>query len=257
MDLLAVHPDSRKLRAAAQGVALQLHLFYGRLPDMLDTAELDRRSRAAVEALQRSFARLRRASDLPAPATAVFAAGAALGRSPDPRQTPHAIIPGDDPYARLWNALFGLRARYAEGRAILAAVQGNTAEAIDLLEREIIHCADAPSHPAADVMSAFEALSGGLGDISTADRDRLLADMLQLLELTKSAHLLQFAHASRPQQWEEIGPQLHRLLLVLEILQLCRAADIPLAALDSLAPSVLAARIDQALTATAEHRRSA
>ena len=49
---------------------------------------------------------------------------------------------------------------------------------------------------------------------------------------------------------EAIGPQLHRLLLVLEILQLCRAADIPLAPLDSLAPIVLAARIDEALTAT-------
>jgi hypothetical protein len=73
--------------------------------------------------------------------------------------------------------------------------------------------------------------------------------MLELLELNRSARRLQLASASNPERTGEIQPQLHRLLLVLEILQLCRAADIPLACLDSLAPSVLAARIDATLMA--------
>ena len=246
MDLLALHPDSRELRAAAPRVELQLQVFYRSLPGTVAVAELDRRSLAAGEALQRRFASLGKASDLPEPAAAAFSAGAALCLPPD-RQTPRAIVPGDDPYAVLWNALLGLRAHYAECRAILSAVQCRTAEAVDLLEREIINCADVASNPAGDVLSSLDALSGTLSGIGAADRAMLLTEMLELLQLNRSAHLLQLASASGPESRGEIGPQLRRLLLVLEILQLCRAAGIPLAALDSLAPSVLAARIDETL----------
>jgi len=245
MDLLAFHPDSPELKAAARSVELQLHGFYHSLPGTLDVAELDRRSLVAGEALQRRFASLRRLPDLPEPAAAVFCAGAALCLPPDPRRTPQAIVPGDDPYAMLWNALLGLRARYAECRAILSAMQCRTAEAIDLLEQEVINCADAPADPAGDMVSSIEAL---LSDRGAAERDMLFTEMLELLELNRLAHRLMLAGGSRPESAAEIGPQLHRLLFVLEVLQLCRAADIPLACLDSLAPRVLAARIDATLT---------
>jgi hypothetical protein len=255
MDLLALHPDSRELRAAAQSVDRRLRAFRNSLP--LEVAELDRRSLTAGEALQRRFASLANASDLPAQAAAAFSAGATLCLPPDLRLMPHAIVPGDDAYAMLWNALLGLRARYAECRAILLAMQGRTAKAVDLLEREIIDCRDAPSDPARDVLTSLDALSGSLPHINAADRDMLRTEMVELLELSRSAHLLPIAGTGGPEGLEEIGPQLHRLLLVLEVLQLCRSAGIPLAALDSLAPIVLAARMDEAFTATAEHRQSA
>jgi hypothetical protein len=257
MDLLALRPDNRELGASAQSVDRRLRAFYSSLPDTLEVAELDRRSLAAGEALQRRFASLRKASDLPEHAAAAFSAGATLCLPPDLRRIPHAIVPGDDSYATLWNALLGLRARYAECRAILCAVQCRTAEAVDLLEREIINCRDVPPNPARDVLTSLDALSGTLPRIDAADRDMLLMEMVELLELSRSARLLQIASAGGPKGLQEIGPQLRRLLLVLEILQLCRAANIPLAALDSLAPSMLAARIDEALRAMAEHRQSA
>jgi hypothetical protein len=257
MDLLALHPDSRELGASAQSVDRRLRAFYSGLPDTLEAAELDRRSFAAGEALQRRFASLGKTTDLPEQAAAVFAAGAMLCLPPDLRRMPHAIVPGDDPYAMLWNALLGLRARYAECRAILAAIQCRTAEAVDLLDREIINCRDAPSNPAGDVLASLDALCGTLPRIDAADRDMLLAEMVELLELSRSAQLLRIAGASGPNGLEQIGPQLRRLLLVLEILQLCRAADIPLAPLHSLAPTMLAAQIDEALRATAERRQCA
>jgi hypothetical protein len=257
MDLLALHPDSRELRAAAQSVDRRLRAFRNSLPCTLEVAELDRRILTAGEALQRTFARLRHASDLPAQAAAAFSAGAALCLPPDLSLVPHAIVPGDDAYAMLWNALLGLRARYAECKAILLAMQGRTADAVDLLEREIIDCRDAPPHPVRDVLSSLDALSGTLPHINAADRDMLVTEMMAFLELSGSARLLPTASTGGPEELEGIGPQLHRLLLVLEALQLCRSAGIPLAALDSLAPIVLAAGMDGALTAMAEHRQSA
>jgi hypothetical protein len=256
MDLLALHPDSRELRGAALSLGRRLHAFYNSLPGTLEAAELDRRSLAAGEALQRSFDSLRTASDLPE-AAAVFSAGATLCLPPDLRRIPHAIVPGDDPYVMLWNAVLALRARYAECRAIVSAIQRRTAEAVDLLAREIINWRDVPSNPATDVLASLDALSATLPHLNAADRGMLRTAIMVLLELNKSAHLLQIATASGPEGVEEIGPQLRRLLLVLEILQLCRAADIPLGPLDSLAPRVLAARINEALTATAEHRQPA
>jgi len=257
MDLLALHPDSPDLGAAVSSASRRLYAFYNSLPDILQVVELDRRSLAAGEALQRSFGSLRTAPDLPEPAAAVLAAGARLRLPPDPRRMPHAIVSGDDPYALLWNAVLGLRARYAECRAIVASLQCRTAEAVDLLAREIINWRDVPSDPAADVVTALDALSGTLPHVNAVGRDMLRTEIGELQKLSRAAHLLWIASASGPEAPDAIGPQLHRLLLVLEILQLCRAAGIPLTPLHSLAPSVLAARIDEALIATAECRQSA
>ncbi|HVQ08898.1 MAG TPA: hypothetical protein VMS43_10745 [Allosphingosinicella sp.] len=257
MDLLALPGAGMELRGAAQHTDRRLRAFYGRLPYTLEAADLDRRSLAAGEALQRRFASFREASDLPEQAAALFAAGATLCLPPDLHRMPHGVVPGDDPYAIFWNALLGLRARYAECRAILLAMQCRTAEAIDLLEREIISGRDGPSDPARDVLTSLDAFRGALPHISATDRDILLTEMAELLELCRSAHLLQLASGGDPEGSAGTGPQLHRLLIVLEVLQLCRAADIPLAPLDSLAPTAFAARIDQALMATAQHRQSA
>jgi len=257
LDLLALHPESPELGVATQRMERQLRAFYANLPDGLTAAALDRKSVAAGKALERSFVRLGTASDLPEPAAAVFFAGASLTLPPDPRRMPHAILPGDDSYAILWNALLGLRARYAECRAILLAVQDRTAEAIDLLEREIVDCRDVPSNPASDVLISLDALSVTPPHIDAAIRDGLLTEMTELLDLTGAAHLLQLRSAHGAEASEEIGPQLERLLLVLEMSQLCRAADLRLGQSSSLAPSALAARLDEALMATAEHRQSA
>lgn len=248
MDLLALHPDSEEFGAALRSAERLLHAFYRDHPDALDADELDRRSLAAGEAVQRRFADLHKLPDLSEQAAAVFSAGAALCLPPDPRRTPHAVIPGDDPYATLWNALLGVRARYAECRAFLAAAEGRTAEAITLLEREVIDGWDIPPDPAGDVLAALEALSGSLPGIGREDRDRLAAEISTLLALSRPAHLLQLACASRPEGKEDIGPQLRRLLIVIEVLQCCRIVGIPLACLDSLAPAMLEVRIGEALT---------
>jgi hypothetical protein len=257
MDLIALPWDSSELGAAARHVDGRLRAFHTRLPGNLAAAELDRSSLAAGEALQRRFARFGSAPDLPERAVPLFAAGASLCLPPDPRRMPHGLVPGDDPYSTFWNALLGLRTRYAECRAILLDLQGRTAEAAALLELEIIGCGDGPSNPARDVLTSLDALSGALPHIEPTDRELLSTEMAELLELGRSAHLLQLARGDDAEGGSETGPQLHRLLVVLEILQLCRAAGIPLAALDSLSPSAFAARIDQALMATAEPRQSA
>ena len=221
MDLLALHPDSRELRAAARSLARRLHTFYNSLPGTLEVAELDRRSLAAGEALQRRFDSLRRASDLPEQAAAVLSAGATLCLPPDLRRIPHAIVPGDDPYAMLWNALLGLRARYAECRAILSTMQCRTAEAVDLLEREIINCRDVP---ATDILTALDALSGTLPHMDTADRDMLLAEILELLELSRSADLLQIASASGPEGLQRSGRNCTGSCLCLRF---CNSVELP------------------------------
>lgn len=257
IDLIALPSDSPELGSAARDSDRRLRSFCAGLPGSLDSAELDRRSLAAGEALQRRFASFGRAPGLPEQAVPLFAAGAALCLPPDPRRTPHAVVPGDDPYSALWNALLGLRARYAETRAVLLGLQGRTAEAAELLEREIIGRADGPSDPAADIQASLEALSGVLPDIDGTERELLAEEARQLVELGRSARLLQRAGDDGHEASEAIGPQLHRLLVLLEVLELCRAADIPLAPLDSLAPTAFAARIDQALNATAEIPRRA
>jgi hypothetical protein len=256
MDLLALPADGGAIGTAAKQVDLRLRAFYAELPDTLEVGELDARSLAVGEALQRRLASLAKTPDLPEPAVAVLRAGETLCLPPDLRRIPHDVVPGDDPYAMLWNAILGLRACYAECRAILLAARGATAEAVALLEREIIGCGEGTSNPALDLLSALDALPGVASRIDAADRNMLLTEMAELQELRRSANFLRLASTASDEAAES-GPQLHRLLLVLEVLQLCRAAGIPLAALDSLAPTALAARIDQALTATAEHRRFA
>jgi hypothetical protein len=257
MDLLAQPADGGELGVAARHLDRELRAFYRKLPDTLEAADLDRRSLAAGEALQRRFASFRKAPDLPEPADALFAAGATLCLPPDLRRIPHGIVPGDEWYAIFWNALLALRARYAECRAILLAVQGRTAEAVDLLEGEIIGCREGPSNPARDVLTALDALPRAPSHINAIERDMLLTEMAALLELSRPTHLLRLASGGGPEGSAEGGPQLHRLLIMLELLQLCRAAGIPLDSLDSLAPTAFAARIEQALMATADHRRSA
>jgi len=253
--LLALPVDSGNLRAATRQLSARLRAFYARLYVTLKAGELDSKTIAAGEALQRRFASFARNPDLPEPAKSLFSAGAALCQPPDLHRMPHGIVPGGEPYSILWNALLGLRASYAECRATLLAMQCRTAEAVALLEREILGSGESPSNPASDVLASLDALGEALPPIDAADRKLLLNEMNELLNLCRSARLLQLANADEGSP--EPGPQLHRLLLLLEILELCRAADIPLTLCDSLAPTAFAARIDQALTAMAEDRRLA
>ena len=252
MDLLALPADSSDLGDAARHLDGKIRAFYARLPCILEPAELDRSSLSAGEALQRRFAGFAKAPNLPEQAAALFAAGANLCLPPDLHRIPHDVVPGDDPYALLWNVLLGLRADYAECRAIFLAVQGRTAEAADLLEREIICSREGPSNPAGDVLASFAALSSALPHIDATGRDGLLAGMAEVRKLRNFAHFLQLARGGDRDGPAGTGPQLHRLLLLLEILQLCRAANILPAPLESLAPAALAARIDQALRAMGE-----
>lgn len=256
MDLLALPSDSPELGTAAGRLDDRLRAFYAGLPGALEAVELDRRSLAAGEALQRRFARFGAAPDLPERVVPLFAAGATLCLPPDPYRMPHGVVPGDDSYAIFWNALLGLRARHAECRAILLALQGRTSEAVDRLEREVIGCGEGPADPAGDLLSSLDALSGSLTHLGAMDRDLLRAEMAELLDLRTSAYFLQIARGGAA-AGPETGPQLHRLLIMLEVLQLCRAAGLPSAPLESLAPAALAARIDRTLREMADHRRTA
>ena len=249
VDLLALPADGGDLGAAARQLSARLRAFYARLPLALDAGELESKILAAGEALQRRFAGLAGNPHLPEYAGRLFAAGATLCQPPDPLRMPSGIVPGDAPFAILWNAVLGLRAGYAECRAMLLAMQGRTAEAVVLLEREILGPGDGPANPAIGFLASLDALGDALPPIDSADRALLLGEMNALLDLRRSARLLQRADAGDGSA--EDGPQLHRLLLLLEILQLCGAAGIPLAPLESLAPAAFAARIDQALTAMA------
>lgn len=252
--LLALPADGAELGAAAKHLDGRLRAFYSRLPGTLEAAELDRRVLAAGEALQRRFAGFQTAPDLPEQSVLLFAAGASLCLPPDLHRMPHGVVPGDDPYATFWNALLGLRALYSESRAILAAMGGRTADAVDLLEREIIGCRDGPSDPGKDVLTSLDALADVLPHIGAIDRAMLLKEVTELLELCRSARILQLANGGGE---GTAGPQLQRLLIALELSQLCRAADIPLTPLEDLAPTALAGRIDQALKAMAGHLLSA
>ena len=246
VDLLALPADSRVLGAAAGQLSARLRAFYGRLPGALKAEQLASQTLAAGEALQRRFAGLARIADLPEYAATLFAAGATLSHPPDPLRMPTGIVPGDAPYPLLWNALLALRACHVECRAIVLAIHGRTAEAIALLERESLGPGDGPANPASDFLAA---LGDALPSIDASERAVLRDEMNALVDLCRSARILQ--RASAHDGSAEDGPQLHRLRLLLEMLELCRAAGIPLAPLDSLAPPAIAARIDQALMAMA------
>lgn len=249
MDLLALPAQEARLDIAVEQADREFQAFHALLPGMSEHAELDGQSLAVGQALRR---RLTGIANIPEPAATVLAIGADLSLPPDPHHMPHCAEPGDAPHALLWNAILALRACYTECRAILLAMQNRMAEAVDLLAGEIITSREATADPAGDLLAALDALCGA--PIGAADRAMLLADVAQLLALHKSALLLHLARTRSFEQRPETGPQLHRLLLLLDVVQLCRAVGIPLAAIDSLAPTAFAARIDQALMAmTGDH----
>ncbi|ORE92723.1 hypothetical protein [Aurantimonas sp. 22II-16-19i] len=253
--LSGLHPDGDDLRPASQQQDLRLRAFHRRLPEYFPPAALAERVAAAAKALCRSFAGLAGAPDLPDHARRLFRAGAGLAGPPDPRVLPHGLMPGEAPYPLLWNALLGLRARHAGLRAVLLAGEDRLGEAAEILSREPIGAADAPPDPAADAASALAALADDLRGCDAAVIARLPGEIAELVAASRSAGLLWRADdlALSGSPTAEVGPQLHRLLVVLETLDLACLAGLPLAPLASLAPDLLAARINDALTALARH----
>lgn len=256
MDLLALPAEGPALAASVRQADQRLRAFYAAQTGTLTPIELDARAGAAGQALERRFARLGETQRLPEWVAAVFVAGASLCLPPDPRSAPHALVPGDSAYPKLWNALLSLRARYVETKAVALALQGELKDAIDLVEREVIGSNEAVGDPAGDLLAVLDALPEAPLGIAASDREGLQAEIAELLGLHRSAHLLQRQHAPCAAE-AAMGPQLKRLSIVLEVLQLCRGAGIALAVLESLAPAALAARIDEALMAMPELRRSA
>lgn len=248
-DMLVLHPDSDEGTAALCHAEQQLQAVYADGSGTPDPDDLEQRSLAACEAVQRHFAAFAARPGMPEQAVMLFSAGATLKDPPDPRRTPHALVPGEEPYALLWNALLGIRVHLTHCRAESAAARGRTAEAIALLEHEVLDGWECPRDPAGDTLAALEALSESLPGITGADRTALWTDIGTLLALGGPARLLAGADASSPAARDGLGPQMRRLLVVLGTLRACRTAGLALPPLDSLTPAVLRARIGQALTA--------
>lgn len=248
-DALARHPASTDCAAALHAAEQALHAVYSHWPDIPDPDGLDQRCLTACEAVEQQFAALAALPDLPEQVTGLFSAGAALRQPPDPRRTPHAVVPGEEPFVRLWNALLGVRAQVADCRAHIAAARGQMAEAMALLEQEVLAGWECPADPVGEFLAALEALSETLPGISRADRDRLCAGIGAIMALGGPVRVLAGAAASHPEKLNGLGLQMRRLLVVLGALQACRTAGLALPPVESLTPAVLMAHVGLALTA--------
>ena len=226
----------------------RLRAFYRPMPDGCDPAASAEAGDMAAEALERSFARLAEAPYLPEHARRLFAAGAALRLPPDPRILPHALMPGEAPTAVLWNALLVLRARHAGMRAMRLAADGRFGEAADAVAGEAVGWREAPGDLYGTVSGALAALAEDLRGCDSADLARLPTEMANLVDVSRVAAFRWGADAVDEETSAATGPQLRRLLVVLEILQLARCAGIPLPPLEGLAPAVLADRLGRAIS---------
>jgi len=247
--LLALPPDSAALDEATRDLARLVGDLYRAQPQARDAVTLDAQSRAASAALTERFAAMAGIAGLPDRLVTLCAAGAALDQPPDPRGVPHAALPGGEPCADLWNVLLALRQRLSECRAVLAAGRGDPAEAAQLVAREALSARDGPADPARAFVATVRHLGDGAAWLGAIDIEGLSREIAALAGLRPAATLLRRQAAVAPAALEGLDPQIRRLLLMLDLLNLAAASGLPMAPLDSLAPPALAQRADAALAA--------
>lgn len=254
IDLLAMPAHGTMLEQAVRATGRKFEAFYRALLQRQDLSELDRRCRVAGENVHRCLVGLGQTRGLPPTACALLIQGTNLSMPPEEEVLPHRLLADGHAEADVANAVLALRSCYTESRAIVMAMQEGEGVAADLLEREILDCGAGPENPALHLLAALEELCESHAEIDTNARTLLIGETGELMALRGQLRIL---HRSRlmSEGADRDGPQLSRLLLMLEALDICRAVGIAPVPLDNLAPSVMAARIEGILSeVTARHQ---
>lgn len=254
IDLLAMPVHGTMLGQAVRAAGRRFEAFYRALLQKQDLSELDRRHRVAGENVHRCLVSLGQTRGLSPSVCALLVLGTDMSMPPDAEVLPHRLLADGHAEADVANAVLALRSCYTESRAIVMAMQEGEGEAADLLEREILGCGEGPKNPALHLLTALEKLCESPEEIDANARTFLIRETGELMALRGHLRIL---HRSRmmPGGADRDGPQLSRLLLMLEALDICRAVGIDSVPLDNLAPSLMAARIEGVLSEiTARHQ---